>query len=475
MAEVSIDPVVRSVPGKPFVTLGAYDLEALGYGLEEFFVSGTATSYTHDGTPADGQWDVQPGEAAPYVTRILAVKPAESARFNGSVIVEWLNVSGGRDAAVEWVLAHRAMMRAGFAYIGVSAQRVGIDGGLNLHGAGMPLKVADPERYGGLVHPDDAFAYDIFTQIGRVLRVPGAGVLGALVPQRLIAVGASQSAMYLATYATAIDPVARVFDGFLVHSRFGYGAGLDGQSVLSRATTSVALSLKMRADLRVPVLTVVTETDVIGGPAQGFYSARQPDAPHLRVWEIAGAAHADNYIYRVGSMDSGFTSIGELAAAYAPIDQSGGPTLDPPMNFGPQHHYVVEAALVGLDEWVRTGTAPAAAAPLQAKGSPAPGEVPQLVCDAHGIALGGVRTPWVDVPTARLAGTRDSGPPMAWIVGTGEPFDAAKLDELYPGGRGEYLRRFAGALESSIKAGFILPEDRQEILDLAAVSYRGAR
>jgi hypothetical protein len=456
-------PVARLVPGKPFLTLGDYDLAALGYTVQEFFVRGTAVSYGSEGVPAG---------RAPYVTRIVVARPDDATRFNGTVMVEWLNVSGGRDAPVEWVVAHRAMVRAGFAYVGVSAQKVGIEGGVSLNSAPMPLKTADPERYGALSHPGDEFAYDIFSQIGQVLRAPG-DPLGGLVAQRLIAAGVSQSAMYLATYVNVVDPVARVFDGVLIHSRFGYGAGLDGASALHPGPDSVLLGLRQRADLRVPVLIVETETDVVGGPAQGYYWARQADAQHLRVWEIAGAAHADNYIFRVGSMDSGFASIEALAAAFAPIENARGQELTWPVNFGPQHHYVVEAALLGLDQWIRTGTAPAAAAPLQVEGVPAPGETPQLARDAQGIARGGVRSPWVDVPTARLAGVGNGGSPGAWIVGLGEPFDKARLDQLYPGGKADYLSRFAAALDAAIAAGFILAEDRQEILDLAAVSYGG--
>ena len=44
---------------------------------------------------------------------------------------------------------------------------------------------------------------------------------------------------------------------------------------------------------------------------------------------------------------------------------------------------------------------------------------------------------------------------------------------LYPGGKKEYLKKFEASLASAIKAGFILPADRQEILDLAAIAYRG--
>jgi hypothetical protein len=106
---------------------------------------------------------------------------------------------------------------------------------------------------------------------------------------------------------------------------------------------------------------------------------------------------------------------------------------------------------------------------------PAPGKMPQLALDAHGMAKGGVRTPWVDVPAALLAGTGNTGPMGAWLVGVGEPFDHARLDQLYPGGRRDYLRRFEAALAAAIEAGFILPEDRQEILDVAEASYKRAR
>ena len=41
-------------------------------------------------------------------------------------------------------------------------------------GAGKGLRAIDPERYGDLHHPGDAYAYDIYTQVARALRDPGA-------------------------------------------------------------------------------------------------------------------------------------------------------------------------------------------------------------------------------------------------------------------------------------------------------------
>ena len=119
--------MITPVPGKPNLLLGAYDLATLGYGAEEFFVSGTASSCASS-------------DKAAYATRIVVLTPTDAAAFNGTVIVEWLNVSGGIDAPAVWFMAHREVARAGYAYVAVSAQRVGVEGGASLVGADMSLK-----------------------------------------------------------------------------------------------------------------------------------------------------------------------------------------------------------------------------------------------------------------------------------------------------------------------------------------------
>jgi hypothetical protein len=104
-----------------------------------------------------------------------------------------------------------------------------------------------------------------------------------------------------------------------------------------------------------------------------------------------------------------------------------------------------------------------------------PGAPVSLALDANGLVESGIRTPWVDAPTARLSGMPNSGGPLAFLLGRCEPFDQATLDSLYPGGKKEYLKKVEASLGSAIKAGFILPADKREILDLAAISYRGTR
>jgi Alpha/beta hydrolase domain len=459
------DPKVSSIAGPPNLLLGAYDVATLGYRAKEFFVSGTARSYRPDGPLGpDGKWDVVPADSAAYTTRIVALTPDDEATFNGTVLVEWLNVSGGLDAPAFWSMAHREIVREGYAYVAVSAQRVGIEGGLSL-GFDMSLKVQNPERYSSLHHPGDAFAFDIFTQVGRLVwDAESNGVLGELDPEVVLAVGESQSAVFLTTYVNAVDPLTEVYDGFLIHSRFGPAAPLDGVSLIDPAGGASTQSVQFRPDLKAPTLAFITETDLVGSLVlPGYLGASQPDNDSLRVWEVPGTAHADNYTIAVGFIDNGAAPLADRVAAYAPTNVLMGEQLSHFINFAPQHHYVLQASLAALHEWVRAGTAAPIGPRIELDESAAPVFVP----DANGIAKGGIRTPWVDVPVAWTSGIGDDESRMAALFGRGEPFDATTLQRLYPGGRSEYLERFTESLDQTIAAGFLLAADRAEILELA--------
>jgi hypothetical protein len=143
-------PAVVLTPGTPVLPLGNYDLHPLGYVVEEYFVSGTAQSYRLAAAATeDGRWRVVADASAPYVTRIVVV--------------------------------HRELIRHGDAYVAVSAQKVGIEGGGGVLGAGLPvLKQSNPARYAPLSHPGDAFSYDIFSQAGRLVKDLTSGILGPL-------------------------------------------------------------------------------------------------------------------------------------------------------------------------------------------------------------------------------------------------------------------------------------------------------
>lgn len=452
--------VVERLAGRPEFRPGAYEIEALGYAVREYSFAGVAHAYEAGATA-----EVLPVRPEAYKSRLVTVFPKDPARFNGTVIVEWMNVTGGLDVPVLWINAHREIVRRGYGYVAVSAQKVGIDGGPSI-GSGQfpPLKQQNPARYGDLLHPGDAYAHDIFSDVAHALRGPLAGEFPGI--GHLLAAGESQSAMYLATYVNAVDGQAGCYDGFFIHSRPAVAAPLENIFMFEAPEAWRRQAVTLRNDLRVPVLQLVTETDLLGlGALEGFAAARQPDGAHLRTWEVAGSAHADNYLFGVGMIDVPGAPIEELAKAWAPLSNLRGQEMARPPNNGPQHHYVVEAALRRLDEWVRTGEAPPRAEALRlAEGRPW-----RLQADEHGNALGGVRSPWVDVPIAQLTGdTLLSGNEMVGMVA---PFTAAQIALLYPGGKAEYLQKFAASLDDAIAGGFILADDREEILALAAAGF----
>jgi hypothetical protein len=411
---------------------------APGLVTTEYFASGTATSYVSKSEPNSGRWSLTTATSAAYKTRIIVRVPKDPKRFDGTVIVEWLNVSAGSDTDPDFSYMGAELEREGAAYVGVSAQQVGIDGskagdiasqlvpGLGPSG----LRKADPVRYGTLHHPGDAYSYDMFTQVARALRSPGQlDVLGGLRPARLIAVGESQSASRMVTYVNGVQPLTREFDGFFVHSRGGGAAPLTGEG---DGDSFVGGKSIIRTDSGVPVLIFETETDIA---LLRYDQAEQPDSAQVHVWEVAGTSHADAFV--VGP------AVGFLGCSAA-----GNETI----NSGPQV-YVVRAAISALNHWVRTGEAPPSAPRLQHTAG-------TLARDAQGIVLGGIRTPPVDVPVSVQSGVpADASKVICALFGSNKPFSAAVLTQRY-GTKAAFVTKWDAAADRAIEAGHVLAGDR---------------
>jgi hypothetical protein len=263
------------------------DLAANGYVEQEYFASGTAMAFKADSMPSDGKWTITPTTTASYKTRILVRRPSNPAHFNGTVIVEWMNVSAG-ESAPDWDFLNPMLMRDGYAYVGVSAQALAVDGGKALLGtpgstsSNGGLVGDEPARYGTLHHPGDQYSLDMYAQIGQALSAPHDAALGGLKPKHILAVGESQSAFYLTTFADALQPRTNVYDGIFIHSRGGSGASIAGTSI---ASSSGPDNLRIRTDLKVPVFMSQTQTDLI---QLGYAPAQQPNTDKIRTWEIAG-------------------------------------------------------------------------------------------------------------------------------------------------------------------------------------------
>lgn len=450
-----------------------FSLKNKGYERKEFFFRGTANSYVNTAQlESDGQWEVAPsGETADYKSRMIVFKPTDPAKFNGTVVVEWMNVSAGLDTPTEWITMHTELMRKGYAYVAVSAQYVGIEGGPTPLPKVIPLclsvKCVNRLRYNSLSHPGDSFSYDIFRQAAEFVRYPqDLNPLGTLTPRHVIATGESQSAHRLITFANSFGKSTNVFDGYFIHSRLGSGIeelGGGGSAPLSQAPQADIIppaSVKIREDLGIPVINMQAETDQI---TLGAASSRQDDSTHFRLWEVAGSAHADRYVSSVGLSDGGNNvNSANIRLKKSPIPVFS--TCREYINSAPQHHFVAKAALRALNTWIVDGIAPPSFPLLQINEAGDGFET-----DEYGNALGGVRTPYMDVPIAILSGLNGAarkGEGLCFLFGSTEMLDDATLYSLYPT-HNDYVAAVTASTWEAVNSGALLAEDAVLVIGAA--------
>ena len=407
-----------------------HDLAVHGYIEEEFFIEGTANQYN---TPAQTTGTIIDGNH-PYKTRVVVRRPADAKRFNGTVLVEWDNVTNNFDAENMWFFAWEHMISDGYIWVGVSAQNAGI----------TALKKFSNDRYGTLdvTHGGtvmgDRLSFDIFSQAGQAIKNPGSvDMLGGLKPRHTFAIGESQSASRLSTYVNSVNPLAKLYDGFILLS---------------------SLNQKIRTALNVPVWKISTEFDVNTGEA----NARQPDSDMFRSWEIAGTSHVDHHL-RQSREPLELRDIGTSSeAAFAPT--CGVPTVGTRVPV----QYILASALELLAKWVEKKTPPPAAPPLT---TTANGNQIVMSRDANGLALGGIRLSDVAVPTALNNGT-NTGPGSCARWGYYKPFDIATLNRLYPTHAG-YVSAVEKVTNENLRAGFILKADAERTIQEARDSAIG--
>jgi len=145
------------------------NLPANGYVEQEFLASGTASAYEAAGEAgSDGRWVAEASGTAPFCTRVVVRRPADPARFSGTLLLEWLNVSGGFDADPDWAFVHEEIFRQGHAYAAVSAQARGVLGGKAQPGFPLPpspgMRASELVRYGSLAHPGDQQGSGVFRE-----------------------------------------------------------------------------------------------------------------------------------------------------------------------------------------------------------------------------------------------------------------------------------------------------------------------
>ena len=430
---VEIDPPGGPARSRPFLFTDL-DLAARRYQAEEFFFSGTASSYdlpipTVPLEPA--QPSAEPaGHRYPYTSRLLVYRPDSPDAFNGTVFVEWTNTTIGHEVPLWWNQNFDYIMRTGAAHVTITANHYAI------HGEPYGLRNWSPQRYGNLDVPlvrrstaeadprryDDQLAYDVFAQGLQAIRsVPK--VLGGLAVRHVIAGGVSRAAVHLGAYLNSRHPRAPLVDGALL----------------------LLAGPQLRVDLDVPVMKVLSETDVEsfdGRQATG----RQDDTERFRTWWMTGTSHVDHHM----ATSHAAARLRDLPDV--PLWDDGQPTGHSRV----QAHLVISAAMEAMEQWLEDGPPPARSPLPQLT----PTDPPQVVRDEHGNGLGGIRLATLDAPTATDQGT---GAGLNFLVGRHVPFDQPTLSGLYPG-HASYVRAVAAAVRKNVHDGFLLAEDADHLI-----------
>jgi hypothetical protein len=345
------------------------------------------------------------GTSGAYRTRLVVRQPAQPTDASGAVVLEWNNVTGGYDQEYEWFTSHDSFMRAGVTWAGLSNQFAGV----------TDLKRVDPDRYGSLHFPGDLCSEDVFSQAAQALRAPaGVDPLAGQPLRHLIAGGHSQSGTKLTGYYHDFQPRHRLVDGFMIRGNHD----------------------EIRTDeVRVPVIRVQSETTLTDGA-----DPADLDGPFYRRWDVAGTSHVDKqqvtYKDPLVERDRG---------AGTPLQCVKEPFSRVPFT------YALSAAYSHMVRWLDTGVRPPVAPrfAVDALGG--------IARDGRGNALGGIRLPEHEVPTATSNGD-NSGVGFCILYGSHEPFDAVTLRALYPT-RDAYVQAFDEAAQRAVRDGFVLPYD----------------
>ena len=368
----------------------------------------------------------------PYTTRLVVRKPSDNTRFSGFVLAEAMHPSG---SAHMFEFTSNYTMSSGHAAVEIVT-------------AGLDVLVAqNKERYKDLKVEQDQVP-EILAQVGALIRrSQNDSPLARLPLRKMVLAGTSATAAVLIRYLPA-HMVYRTPDMKLIYDGF--------------MPTSTGATVRQ---IDVPVIQIPTMTEV----STGTVTARQDGdtaGDQFRLYEFAGMAHVD-------SRDS--------------VRFQPDPCKSPVSQFPLQAYMSV--ALHHLFEWVDKGKVPPRAERILLDRN-VTNDGSLMALDDHGNSRGGIRNPYVDIPTTKLGVRNEAAvPPIpnpgAWIAARGPaaatqmcglagyqmPFSQDQLKKLY-NNKKAYQDRVKRRLDELEKAGWSLPVYREAILaDAAKVEF----
>jgi hypothetical protein len=305
---------------------------------------------------------------------------------------------------------------------------------------------------------------------------------------KLIGHGYSQTGGYLITYINFFHKDAKIgsdfiYDGYLASAAAGpiwiNDVGVNPCSpTMGFGTYPASDPRRVIQPCGVPVIHTLTETEIaLPSPDMNAIITRRADSDTdlFRRYEIAGACHK-------GAGSPGPTNADLCKTMWYVCPWCcNGIHSDFPVQ------YIHNGILVNMENWIRSGTLPPTADRILATSSPIP-VYPYLYVnmqrDAFGNAMGGVRTPYVDVPIKTYlpmspACTYSSGcssNPLcqacsAWcvILGNIVPLPPATLESLYTN-HGGYVSKFVKNTQQLFKNGWVTEADMEIMKTTAAKS-----
>lgn len=465
-------PAVKQIPGDRIFTGALQDLSATGYAEREYAVTvADPKVYSYIGSTT--RVKARPAPRSPkgaYRSRIIVRAPEDPSAFNGRVLVEMMNTTTMVDLDVAWEQAHEYLMREGWAYVGITVQQTGINAlqrftrqpqryprlGLNL----MTPQAARDSQNGAR---DPSLAWDLTSQVGALLEsgVPSSPLAGYDI-ETLLLTGQSQMGAYAVTYANAIQPRHRVYDGILVAYRGTGATNLRYAKAVNGVVPSTSASVRQRTVKAggAPVISLQSESDPLRGPApdevddvaRSLWRA-DADTPRdrFRLWEVAGSSHNDRW--------GAEQALGILARDYGlPFKPECPWTAPDGVNDFPMR-FTWHAALEALAQWAHDDIAAPTAPRLERD------ELGAIVRDGDGNALGGIRLPRIAVPVAQYTPTTP-GPLFCPLTGTQSPFAEDVLASRYPT-IDDYVAKVQARVDASVAEGFLLAEDGVALVESA--------
>jgi hypothetical protein len=401
-------------PGLTSPTLTPYS-----YVEEEYFASGDV----------DGK---------PYRTLLLVRKPKDPAKFSGVVAVETLHLQG---TCPFWPFYKDTVMSGGHGWVMVVSQREPLEMFVKKSNAARYASLQIPEAVGDAGNliapgPQDVISRQIMTQIGALLKKnDGDAPFAGMSVQHLIMGGVSQTGLHALRYIREAHPKARmpdgkpVYDGYFPSEAFLPTQSSGGDAAVIQVIGEGDFGLFRRLGLTLD-------------HASAAHRDSEAPSDRYRVYQFPASSHVPT---------RGMTDPKRV------LGPSGGLKPGEQLSQFPLLAFY-RTAFINLIDWIATGIAPPKAPPIEILHG-------EIVRDQFGNAKGGVRTPYVELPTARyiaMAPMAEGDNPLRSMIGLQEPFSSERLRSLYQS-RADYLKRFDQEMERMVSERWLLPKDGQTL------------